>query len=187
VKYFTKSYIFLYLVVFVALFVLYKSVSLPYYGNIEVTISKQKGSIATVDTARNITNKQVINVKRIIFENSRALKHKHFGYLGFSENFFVDAVVDMDVLKSAKYRFEVQSDDGFRLKIDDKTVCAHPENRPFQKTECEVELKKGLHPFHLEYFQGGGPLGLHVRYALKGEKLQDFGVDSKYIVFKEKK
>ena len=182
---FTKSHIFLYLVLFIAVFVLYKTVSLPYSGNIKITISKQKGAISTIDTIRNITNKHSINIKYLVFENSNSLRHKHFGNLGFSENFFIDANVEMDVLKSADYDFEVKSDDGFRLKIDNKIVCQFLKNRPYRKTKCSIRLLKGLHSFYIEYFQGGGPLGLHVRYGVKGEKLQDLGENSKYIIFKE--
>ncbi len=185
-NYFTKSHIFLYIVASVAIFVLYKTVSFPYNGIIKVNISKQKGSIATLDTPRKIANSQQISVDRLFFPQSRMLSHKRLGNLGFSQNFFIDAVVDMDVLEAGEYQLSVFSDDGFRIKVDEKTVCEHPQNRPYQKTQCTLHLTKAKHHFELSYFQGGGPLGLHVRYGRKGEKLYDIGKDSKYVLFKER-
>jgi len=185
-KYFTKSHIFLYIVASIAIFVLYKTLSLPYDGIIKVNISKQKGSIVTLDTPRKIANTQRISIERLFFPKSRMLSERRLGKLGFSQNFFIDAVVDMEVQEAGEYQFSVFSDDGFRLKIDEKIVCEHPDNRPYGKTECTTTLSKAIHHFELSYFQGGGPLGLHVRYGRKGEKLYDIGKDSKFIVFKER-
>jgi len=186
VKYFSKSHIFLYSVVLIAVFVLSKTISLPYDGVIKIQISKQKGSIVTIDTPRNISNNQRISVDRLYFPQSRLLTQKRYGNLGFSENFFIDAVTDMKVLQSQEYHFNVLSDDGFRLKIDNKVICEHPENRPFSKTACSVKLTPGMHPFDLSYFQGGGPLGLHVTYGVQGHKMHDVGKNSEFIVFKER-
>jgi len=186
VKYFSKSHIFLYSVVLIAVFVLAKSISLPYNGVIKIQISKQKGSIVTLDTPRNISNTQDISIDTLYFPNSRVLTQKRYGNLGFSQNFFIVAVTDMKVLQSQDYHFNVLSDDGFRLKIDNNIICEHPENRPYSKTACVVKLSPGTHQFDLSYFQGGGPLGLHVTYGVEGFKMHDVGKDSKFIVFKER-
>lgn len=184
-KYFTKSHIFLYIVVAIAIFVLYKTISLPYHGVIDIVISKQNGVIKSVDTARKIGKTHKMSVDRLYFPKARHLSHKRFGMLGFKENFFIKARVDMQVHESGVYHFMVASDDGFRLKIGDELVCEHPGNRPFQKNNCKVKLTQGKHHFDLDYFQGGGPLGLHVKYALNTQSLRDVGEDSTSITFME--
>lgn len=185
-KYFSKSHIFLYGVILIAVFVLNKTISLPYNGVIKIQISKQTGAIVMLDSPRNISNRQHISVDTLYFPNTRVLTQKRYGSLGFSENFFIDAVTDMHVLQSQEYHFNVLSDDGFRLKIDDKVICEHPENRPYGKTACVVKLSPGMHQFDLSYFQGGGPLGLHVTYGVQGSKMHDVGKNSEFIVFKER-
>ena len=186
-NYFSKTYIFFYAVLLIGIFVLYKSTSFEYHGVIDVTIAQQKGAIRTLDTPKNIGQKRHISIDRLNFPSAKTLTHKRFGMLGFSNNFFINAKVAMQVHQKGLYTFVVASDDGFRLTMDNTLICEHVKDRPYQKSTCKVNISKGKHRFELNYFQGGGPLGLHVTYALEGKTFYDVGEDTSMITFKEMK
>jgi hypothetical protein len=185
VKNFNNEKILLSIVIFIALLLVAKTFKLPTTGTVDVSIMQQKGAIATVDTVKKLSSTKHILVDSINFLQSRTLQHPNLGKLGYSRNIFLNAKTQMSVLKPGEYIFLVSSDDGFRLKIDNKTVCEHPGDRPMKTTVCRVNLSKSDHFFNLMYFQGGGPMGLKVRYRLKGDSsLYYVGANSKYIKFK---
>jgi len=186
-NYFSKTHIFLYLVLLTGIFILYKSVSFTHHGVIDITIAQQRGRVQTIDTPKNIGRKRHISIDRLDFPYSKTLTHKRFGMLGFSNNFFINAKVAMQVDQKGLYIFVVASDDGFRLTMDNTLICEHVKDRPYQKSICKVNISKGKHTFDLDYFQGGGPLGLHVTYTLKGKTFYDVGEDTSMITFKEMK
>ena len=181
-----REWAFLLFVAFLGIFLLVKTVRLSFdEGQIRLTISQQNGAIASIETARNVSSKKVLMLQTIDFPETRILQNKQYGKLGYSQNFFLDAEVDMVVKSAGKYRFTVRSDDGFRLLIDAKSVCQHPGDRPMQGTECVVPLSNGNHRFSLSYFQGGGPMGLQVTYQKIGEKASYFvGENSDDLRFK---
>jgi hypothetical protein len=188
VKNFNNEKILLLIVLFIGVLLIVKTIKLPTTGTVNIAIMQQKGSISTVDTVKKLVSTKNILVDSINFLESRILEHPSLGKLGYSSNIFLKAKTQMSVLHSGKYIFLVSSDDGFRLKIDNKTVCEHPGDRPMQTTICSVQLSKSTHKFVLEYFQGGGPMGLKVKYKLRNEGSSQFvGKDSKYISFKEMK
>lgn len=184
--YFSKSHIFLYSILLVWVLVLYKTISFPSSGTIKIQITQQKGSIKTIDTIK--TPHVFIHsylVDRLDFPHAKILKHEKLGVLGFSSNFFINAQTEMNVLLKDRYQFIVTSDDGFRLTMDHKLICEHPKDRPYESTICDVDISKGKHRFNLDYFQGAGPLGLHVQYRQKRKALHDVGEDSDSIIFEE--
>ena len=154
------------IVVLIGAAILAKTVRFNWYdGNVNVTIVKQKGGIAHLDTRRRAESVKTIPVRTIDFRQGRILANDQYGKLGYSTNFFLDIHSDFRVEKPARYRFDIWSDDGFRLKIDGKTLCEHPGDRPYSRTSCTVPLSKGKHRFELSYFQGGGPMGLKATYG----------------------
>jgi len=148
---------------------------------------KQKGNIYTLDAVRDNDYELRIMVDTLFFPKSRMLSHKCMGKLGFSENFFLDAGVDMQVLQPGKYEFAILSDDGFRMTIDDKMICEDPSTRSYKAEYCSVFLSEGSHHFDLRYFQATGPLGLRVGYRLNGSLFHDIGKNSDEIVFEMRK
>jgi hypothetical protein len=67
--------------------------------------------------------------------------------------------------QSGVYVFGVESDDGFRLTIDERVVAEWNDIRAFARTDVEVELTAGRHPFRLDYFANGSPSGLRLTYV----------------------
>lgn len=181
----SKTHILFYIVTISALFVLYKTIDLPKQGKIQIEIQKQKGNIKTIDTVKKIAYSKSFKIDKLIFPHTNALYHKQHGKLGFTHNFFIVARTQIDVLEKGWYRFIVHSDDGFRMKIDDKFLCEHTKDRAYSKSVCDAILTKGTHKLKFEYFQAGGPLGFHVEYGLNGKNLYTLGNDSSKIIFKE--
>ncbi len=178
--------IFLSIVIFIGLLLMFKTIKLPLNETVNVTIMQQKGSISTIDTIQKISSTKKITVDSLNFLVSRTLEHPNLGKLGYSRNIFLKAETKMSVLKSGIYDFLVASDDGFRLKIDNKKVCEHVGDRPMQTTICKVKLSKSVHKFELLYFQGGGPMGLKVKYkSIDGKSSYFVGKSSEYIDFQE--
>ena len=187
-KYFNKESILLGVVLFIGLLLVLKTVKFPTYGTINIAIMQQKGAIKTVDTVQKLSSTKHISVDSLNFLESRILEHPSLGQLGYTSNIFLNATTQMNIEKSGEYTFLVTSDDGFRLKIDGNTICEHPGDRPMLTTVCKKVLDKKSHHFELLYFQGGGPMGLNVRYRFKGDISSYLvGEQSKYMSFKETK
>ncbi|MGC8765807.1 MAG: PA14 domain-containing protein [Brevinematia bacterium] len=182
---FDRRHIFLFLVGLFGVFFLSKAF-LPLYFNtpIKMTITKQNGDIIDINTPVNVNFENFLRINTIDFPQGYTLRHRNFGNLGFSGNFFLRFNTKMVVKKEGYYVFYVASDDGFRLKINDKIVGEFPSNRPFSTSELLVELKKGQYYLDLLYFQGYGPCGIIVHYKpFELEKKFLLGQNSKYIKF----
>ncbi len=182
-----REWAFVLLVGMVGLFLLTKTVRFSLdEGPIRLTIIQNKGALNSIDTPRDVLSKKMFMLRELDFPQTRMLQNTQYGKLGYTQNFFLDAEVDMQVKRAGDYRFTVRSDDGFRLLIDAKNICQHPGDRPMLSTECSVTLAAGDHRLSLSYFQGGGPMGLQVSYQMAGENTSRFvGVDSDNLVFKK--
>ena len=178
---------FLFLVLAIGVFLLLKTVRFSLDdGKIAMTITKNRGGVSTLDIPRKPESVQKLPVREIDFPQGRMLESPQYGKLGYTTNFFLDFRVDAEVKKAGLYRFEIRSDDGFRLKIDGRTVCQHPGNRPMSVTACDVRLRPGRIRLDLSYFQGGGPLGLEARVRAPGGKKSFFiGEDTDHIVYRK--
>lgn len=181
------EWVFVLLVILIGVAILTKTVRFSWHdGNVLVTIVNQKGGISHLDTPRNATDSKTIPMKRIDFVQGRMLQNAQYGKLGYATNFFLDIITEMQVKKPGIYRFDVTSDDGFRLKIDGTTVCEHPGDRPYAVTRCTTSLSKGGHRYELSYFQGGGPMGLKATYGdASAKKRYIVGEDSSLITFEK--
>lgn len=58
------------------------------------------------------------------------------------------------VPKTGRYRLTLLSDDGSRLWLDDRPLIDNDGLHPAQAVGAVVRLVGGLHPIHVEYFQG---------------------------------
>jgi hypothetical protein len=179
-----SEYYFLIFTLFIGLFLILKMFTFPTDGVLHVTISQSKTGLSVLDTKRNISSTKIIRVDTINFLQGRMLEHPQIGKLGSSKNFFMDIKTQMDVIQKGTYQFDITSDDGFRMKLNNKIACEHPGNRPMQTTTCQVPLEKGVYQFNLSYFQGGGPMGLKAFYQSRGGTRHLIGADSKEISFK---
>jgi len=70
------------------------------------------------------------------------------------------------------YQFEVASDDGAVLEIDDEVVVDNDGNHAPRTIAGHVPLRRGLHKFRLRYFQSEGGSSFGVSWAKPGEPLQ---------------
>jgi cytochrome c2 len=71
------------------------------------------------------------------------------------------------------YLFLLGSDDGSRLKIDDKVVIENDGIHPFSQKRKPVKLKAGQHSVVVEYFEQSGGEELQVLFEAKGKPPQE--------------
>jgi hypothetical protein len=145
-------------------------------------ISRNAVPINTLDQPREIDSRQQLWIDRFDLASNGQLRHPQLGQIGYGEQFFIDAELRLRMRRAASLRFEVQSDDGFALEIDDRRVCAFVGHRALAGQSCRVLLEEGEHRLRLSYFQAGGPAGLLVRYGEGGEgPLTWLGEDTDYL------
>jgi hypothetical protein len=179
-----KRYILLISVLIVALFVGYKSYSPELKKHVKMVITQNSKSIKRIDQKRSIKNRKIMIIDKIYFPSStKELIHYKLGKMGYFYNFFCDFYANFDLKIDERVGFEVKSDDGFRLYVDGKLVAKHLKDRPMESTKTYIKLKKGTHKIKLEYFQGGGHLGVEAYYKI-GNSRYFIGEDSKVVTFK---
>jgi hexosaminidase len=78
----------------------------------------------------------------------------------------------INVPETAIYSFFLTADDGANLYIEnDKVVDNDGWHAPVQKSG-QVALQKGVHPFELQFVEGGGGYTLKLEYRVNGGKIQ---------------
>ena len=70
------------------------------------------------------------------------------------------------------YEFAVESDDGAVLQIDDELVVDNDGNHSPQLVSGHLPMRRGLHKFHLDYFQAEGGASLKLLWGLVGTGLR---------------
>lgn len=70
--------------------------------------------------------------------------------------------------KDGKYRFWFASDDGSRLIFDDKVVGENDGIHPNNEKRVELELKRGVYPIELQYFEFAGEVALSLEASGPG-------------------
>lgn len=76
------------------------------------------------------------------------------------------------------YRFELTSDDGSKLYIDDRPVVDNDGAHPPQTLSAGVQLAGGIHSLRISYFQGRRyQVALVLRVAGPGEEYRVFSTD----------
>jgi len=158
------DYFFYFLILLIAIYIAIKSIHWPVEKRIDVLLLLQDGQIENLDTPPKPKTIADFEVDTIHFPEGEVFYHENFGYSDFSQEFFLKAQTRMEVKKAGQYNFSIRSDDGFRLSIDGKKICQHPQGRPMGETLCSAELEKGFHHYEIFYYQGYGYLGLEARY-----------------------
>ena len=79
----------------------------------------------------------------------------------------------IDVPATGIYSFYLTCDDGATLKIAGREVVNNDGMHPPKEKNGQVALKKGLHPFALDFVEGGGGYTLKLQYSKNGSAIQD--------------
>lgn len=166
------------------IFVLYKSsYEKSGSGEIKMSIVQNKDYIANIDQNRVEVSKNIFYTPKLEFVRSNVeLQSYELGKMGYSSNFFIDFETTLDVKEDLNITFNIFSDDGFNLLIDEQNIGTYKTNRPLALNQMSYFLTKGLHKFKLEYYQGVGNLGVKALYKI-GNKEYFIGKDSDAIVF----
>jgi hypothetical protein len=136
---------------------------------VKMTLSKSRDNLTQLMGNRNVDVRDRRFIDVIAFKRLHELVHEHFGRFGIKENFYLDFDTVMNVKRDANFVFEVFSDDGFRILVDDREICIFNGPRSMDNsTTGSVMLSPGLHRLRLEYYQGGGELGLKAYYSVQG-------------------
>ncbi len=79
---------------------------------------------------------------------------------------------ELNVPIEGDYLFDLSSDDGSVLFIDQKQVIDHDGKHDFESKKGIVNLKRGIHYFHLNYFNYTWGKGLWLKYEGPKQKLR---------------
>lgn len=94
-----------------------------------------------------------------IYTTSLNVWPQHFdqGFPGISDRFEwfgIDYTGKFWIEKSGRYRFSLLSDDGAKLRIDDKLIIDNDGIHHAEAFSGSAVLTRGSHRFHLSYYQG---------------------------------
>ncbi len=91
--------------------------------------------------------------------------------------FGVDYYGEFYITKPGEYKFDLESDDGSRLEIDNQQLIDNDELHPAQSKTAKVNLAVGRHTIHVPYFQGSPP-GVALILTIKppGESTRPFNL-----------
>ncbi|OKS88655.1 family 20 glycosylhydrolase [Mucilaginibacter polytrichastri] len=79
----------------------------------------------------------------------------------------------IDVPQQGIYTFYLTCDDAGVLKIDNQTTVDNDGMHAPVEKSGQAAMKKGLHPFELNFVEGGGGYTLKLQYSLNGSAHQD--------------
>jgi hypothetical protein len=71
--------------------------------------------------------------------------------------FGIDYYGEFYITKPGEYKFDLESDDGSRLEIDNQQIIENDELHPAQSKTAKINLAAGRHTIHVPYFQGSPP------------------------------
>jgi hypothetical protein len=134
-----------------------------------MVISQNGEAVASLDQARNITNSTVLPISTVDFPHGMVLRYNG-SELPYHENFFMDMTMTLHVQRAGNYTFTVHSDDGFRLRVDNKTVSEHTGIRPAGTNTDTTYLSAGKHLLRLTYFNG--PWHSYLQVTYKGNSIE---------------
>ncbi len=103
--------------------------------------------------------------------------HISLFYSNTEDNFALVFSNTLTVSTAATYEFQVISDDGAKLYIDDQVIIDHDGVHPLTKKTGSVSLTAGTHSFRLEYFERIGGQGLDVQYNFPGDQASPIPAD----------
>jgi hypothetical protein len=80
--------------------------------------------------------------------------------------FGIDYYGEFWITKPGEYKFDLESDDGSRLFIDNQQIIENDELHQAQSKTGKITLAAGRHTIHVPYFQGS-PTGVALILAIK--------------------
>jgi hypothetical protein len=91
--------------------------------------------------------------------------------------FGVDYYGEFFITKPGEYKFDLESDDGSRLEIDNQQIIENDELHQARSKTGKVTLAAGRHTIHVPYFQGSPP-GVALILTIKppGESARPFNL-----------
>jgi PA14 domain len=94
------------------------------------------------------------------------------------EWFAIDYTGRFWITKAGAYTFDLLSDDGAKLYIDDQTVIDNDGQHPPQEKTGSIELASGVHRMRVSYFQGPRfAIALVLKVAGPGQPPRVFSTD----------
>jgi hypothetical protein len=73
--------------------------------------------------------------------------------------------------RPGSYRFEIVSDDGSAVRIDDRTIIDINGPHGPLAGRGQIQLDRGLHPFEIDFFEAGGGWKIELFWAREGDAL----------------
>jgi cytochrome c len=86
----------------------------------------------------------------------------------YKNNFGLHASGYLFLEKDDNIVFQISSDDGSKLWIDNQLWIDNDGPHGMAPKEAEIALRAGYHPIRVEYFQGGGGCGIELKWARFG-------------------
>ena len=152
--------------------------------NISLQIDVDEQDISSLNDAHHTKLSTTQFYESLNFPSGRELRHASGRPAGFNKNFFITARSEFEVSNEDTYDISVNSDDGYRLFIDDKMVGEFIKDRPANNDKFQLLLKKGKHTLTMDYFQGFGNAALQVKYKPSHTNSYNyFGINSPEIKF----
>lgn len=94
------------------------------------------------------------------------------------DDFAVIFTSKLKIEKAGKYRFLLGSDDGAKLKIDEKTVVDNDGSHTYKEKMGIIDLSEGTHIIKVEYFEDCEGQMLNLTYGLDGNALFPLNVNN---------
>lgn len=79
----------------------------------------------------------------------------------------------IDVPSDGIYSFYLTCDDGGILKVGQEMIVDNDGNHSARERSGQAALRAGMHPFELDFIEGGGGYTLKLKYSLNGSALQN--------------
>lgn len=117
-------------------------------------------------------------VKATPAQTMKTAKISHLAFTPGGNNYGLKFSGYINVPTNGAYRFHVTSDDGSKLFIDNELIVDNDGAHPAKEVSGMTNLKAGLHPFTLYFFQGAGGAELSVRYDGPGFGKQEIPSDA---------
>lgn len=161
----------------------------PAAAAVKATIVAVEGDLRHLDQPGKELFTLVQHYPTLDFPEHAYLRHRSGYPVGVQNNFLVSFEAVLTVAAAGEYELQVQSDDGFRLSIDERPVGEYLFFRAMATQNYTVRLAPGPHRVRLEYFQRHGPAGVRLLYRprpAEGESMPEFipvGDDSAAVHF----
>jgi len=166
---------------------------------VKITVYQSAEPLYRLDGSESLPSTGSFFVDRLEFYERESLHHAKLGSLPYRENFVLEAVTEMEVLKDGEYTFTIFVDDGYEAFINDSPLMTIP--GPTSMSDSNVVrtilLNAGKHKLRIRMYQRDGTSGLagyykrkdtyykaeDVKWELKGGRGTAIGLDDEFTRF----